>query len=398
MYTKNTPFPSFVIVLLAFLCATSLPAQECTHPDFATLKSFYTATQGDTWVDNSGWLSDCEPCNWFGVNCDENERVTSLILRGNALIGAMPADLGNLDQLVILNLSYNKIGGELPASLFSAPALRDINLTGNMISGTLPLTVGEQPLLKNLRLSYNLLEGDLPGSLASFLDLEILTLNDNRFTGAIPDGLGDLPQLFALDLSQNDFAGCFPLDLSAFCGQERMRFSGNPKLSWSGDFTAFCVNGLDENQTGAPCDDGLPTTSGDVIGPDCGCGGTLDPLNLTSEEEGEMSIDLGEQSETQAQRTLPGFNTPGRTLSISENTQLTRVYPNPVAGSEITVQLPAGVVAAELRLLSVTGQTVIQAAATGNRTSLALPELEAGIYLVETVTEQGRSVARIMVN
>lgn len=398
-YTKNSLTTLLFIAFFALFSANTLQAQTCTHPDYEALENFYTATSGDTWVNKSGWLSDCEPCNWFGVNCDEDGRVSSLVLRGNALIGELPADIGNLDKLTLINLSYNKIGGTLPATLFTAPALKDINLTGNMISGSIPATLGDQPLLENLRLSYNLLSGEVPATLANFLDMEILTLNNNGFTGSIPEGLGDLPEIFSLDLSENDFAGCFPLDLSTFCGQDRIRFNGNPKLSWSGDFSSFCGNGLNEEQTGAPCDDGNPDTAGDIISADCGCGGTLDPSGLVDiggelMDEGTPTVEEGTAPNMSNTRSLTA---PGQPL-LTTTSLTTRVFPNPVVGNEVNVQLPIGVDGGQLRLLSLAGRVIAESRATGNTSSMPVPVLEAGVYLIETVTEQGRSVNRIIVN
>lgn len=48
------------------------------------LTTFYFATQGEGWSDNSGWLGDDQECNWFGVDCDSSDdslRVTRLLLR-----------------------------------------------------------------------------------------------------------------------------------------------------------------------------------------------------------------------------------------------------------------------------------------------------------------------------
>jgi hypothetical protein len=45
------------------------------------LAVFYYMTNGDTWIRNDGWLkSDNPECTWFGVACDLNGLVTSLLL------------------------------------------------------------------------------------------------------------------------------------------------------------------------------------------------------------------------------------------------------------------------------------------------------------------------------
>lgn len=36
------------------------------------LATFYFATDGDGWTNNDGWLSSTQECNWFGVECGNN--------------------------------------------------------------------------------------------------------------------------------------------------------------------------------------------------------------------------------------------------------------------------------------------------------------------------------------
>lgn len=48
------------------------------------LTTFYFATQGAGWSDNSGWLGDDQECTWFGVDCENSDNsiyVTRLLLR-----------------------------------------------------------------------------------------------------------------------------------------------------------------------------------------------------------------------------------------------------------------------------------------------------------------------------
>lgn len=392
MYTYTSKMMALAI---AFLFTLNLAGQDCDHPDYAVLEKLYLTTGGGTWNQQQGWLTDCEPCSWFGVNCDSENRVSSIILRGNALVGALPEEIGDLDHLRLLNLGYNKIGADLPASLFTIDSLRDINLSGNRITGSLPVTVGDQLLLENLRLDNNLMEGDLPGELASYTRMTILTLNDNAFTGSVPEGFGDLPFLFNLDLSNNDFSGCFPVDLESLCGQSRMRFGSNPKLSWSGDFAAFCSNSVvDEEQIGAPCDDGDPDTGGDAITADCGCGGTLTPDGLSS--GGLIGLENNEegiQEEVTNNLSAPEAPVLNRVSGISE----VSVYPNPVVDGRLNVQLPEDTQEAQLSIVSLIGQLISQTRNSGPTAQLQLPALEAGVYLLEVRTSTGQSVRRVVV-
>jgi hypothetical protein len=394
MYTINTSKAIFVALGFFLFTTGTLFAQNCAHPDYPSLEKLYTFTGGDDWANNDGWLANCEPCAWTGIGCDVNNRVTSIVLRGNGLIGNLPPEIGNLDHLRLINLAYNEVAGELPATLFTLASLRDINLSGNLFSGTLPTTIGEQPLLENLRLNHNQFVGALPDALSSFTQMKILTLNDNAFTGSMPEGFGDLPFIFNLDLSKNNLSGCFPRDLENLCGNARMRFGGNLQLSWSGDFASFCANGLDVEQVGAACDDGNPGTIGDVINIDCGCSGSLGPNGLL----GSRLQTLDEHDDLDPIQQALISSIAGLTIpSVSQEIWQLTVFPNPVVGNILSVRLPAGSENTQLRLLSLTGRVVSMATMNGSATDMALPGLTAGVYILESVTAGERSVQRIVV-
>ena len=72
--------------------------------DRAILVVLYNATDGDNWVDNENWLSDKPIQDWYGVTTTSSGRVTALGLRGNLLSGEIPAEIGNLADLVSLDL------------------------------------------------------------------------------------------------------------------------------------------------------------------------------------------------------------------------------------------------------------------------------------------------------
>jgi hypothetical protein len=394
MYTSHTRRVFLVALVLSLFSAANLLAQNCAHPDYPSLEKLYLATEGDDWVDNDGWLTDCEPCDWKGIGCDENSRVTSIILRGNGLVGSLPTEIGDLDQLRLLSLPYNEVAGELPATLFTIASLRDINFSGNKISGELPATLGDQPLLENLRLNNNLMVGELPEALASFTRMRILTLNDNGFTGALPEGFGDLPFLFNLDLSQNDLVGCFPQDLENLCGNTRMRFGGNSKLSWSGDFSSYCSSGVDIDQIGAPCNDGNSETLSDVITADCGCVGLPVPDGLVDDDEFQILQELPEDGNQEPlTRPIFGFTTG----SVGQEFAQLTVFPNPVVGDNLSIRLPLSSQSTQLRLLSLTGRVITQTTMNGSATEIPLTGLSAGVYMLEAVTDGERSVRRIVV-
>ena len=70
--------------------------------DRAALTALYDSTGGANWADNTNWLSYEPLWSWYGVTVDHLGRVTELALGGKNLSGELPADLGNLPNLEVL--------------------------------------------------------------------------------------------------------------------------------------------------------------------------------------------------------------------------------------------------------------------------------------------------------
>ena len=179
--------------------------------DQATLMALYNSTDGRRWTNRANWGST-EPLNtWYGVSTDTNGRVTELNLGGNNLVGTLPAALGNLDQMVNLQLWGNQLSGTIP-DLSSLTNLQDLSFSNNHMSGSIPDLSGLTNLQK-LYLQGNQLSGTIP-DLSSLTSLTHLYLNYNQLSGALPNSLGDLTSLQELVLSSNQLDGTIP-DLSS---------------------------------------------------------------------------------------------------------------------------------------------------------------------------------------
>ena len=159
------------------------------------LAVLYFSTNGEEWLDNTGWLSSDEECEWFSTStssknnvCDRSGRVTEINLRSNNLNGILPS------ELVLL-----------------AENLTRIQVNGNTLSGTFPSFVGEMTNLVRFHAHWNLLSGTVPTNLGELSSsLLSLRVGHNDFVGTIPRQLGDLESLEALDLSSNELTGTIP--------------------------------------------------------------------------------------------------------------------------------------------------------------------------------------------
>ena len=101
--------------------AADVAAQGSAATDRAALEAIYRTTGGDDWTNNTNWLSNAPPENWYGVEVTDG-RVTGLRLGGwdetarkhvgNGLTGSLPAELGTLSQLRRVEIGGNSgLGG-----------------------------------------------------------------------------------------------------------------------------------------------------------------------------------------------------------------------------------------------------------------------------------------------
>ncbi len=104
------------------------------------LESIYTASRGDSWSNKDGWLSNTDPCSWFGLSC-ENDQVTEIDLSQNGLRGSLPGDLNSISNLRELNLSENLLAGPIPEDLGALANIEFLDLSENQLTGVLALPI-----------------------------------------------------------------------------------------------------------------------------------------------------------------------------------------------------------------------------------------------------------------
>jgi len=107
----------------------------CPNPEKDALISFYHATDGDNWNNNSGWLNTgISICDWYGVTCNDSLHVTALDLSEDNLSGALPVNLSDLRDLQTLDLNDNHITS-IDTDVFDGLGdLTELNLADNAIS------------------------------------------------------------------------------------------------------------------------------------------------------------------------------------------------------------------------------------------------------------------------
>ncbi|VFQ63227.1 unnamed protein product [Cuscuta campestris] len=156
------------------------------------------------------------------------QSLTFLSLAGNAFNSSIPADLGTLNSLVYLDLSGNGLSGDFPHQLLPLANLTALNLSGNkLLSGEIPAGIGNLSGLEVLNGSNCGFSGEIPASIGRLLRLRVVDLSKQSFSGALPVDLFGLPNLQIVALQENQFNGEVPEGFSSLSSLEYLNLSFN---------------------------------------------------------------------------------------------------------------------------------------------------------------------------
>uniref|UniRef100_A0A0E0A957 Receptor kinase-like protein Xa21 n=1 Tax=Oryza glumipatula TaxID=40148 RepID=A0A0E0A957_9ORYZ len=162
--------------------------------------------------------------------------LTRLYVGGNRITGYIPASIGRLSSLTLLNMSYNLLFGSITPEIGLLKELTMLGLARNKLSGIIPGEIGDLAKLTNLEMNHNELiggipvefwrlqrllsldissnnlNGNIPDSIFSHISLSsLLNLSHNLLTGSITDNIGQLDQITTIDLSYNFLNGSIPV-------------------------------------------------------------------------------------------------------------------------------------------------------------------------------------------
>lgn len=174
---------------------------EISTTEKRALLDLYTTTNGENWTHS--WDTSEPVTNWYGVTI-ENDKVVGLSLLFNNIKGSLPASIGDLKNLRVLELSFNMISGPLPETLGNLVNLEVLAFNGNNISGVIPSSIENLTLLRQLHLSSNHLNGTIPESIGNLEQLEVFNVFDNNLIGELPIGLASNSNLRELMVAENN--------------------------------------------------------------------------------------------------------------------------------------------------------------------------------------------------
>lgn len=222
------------LIQIFAICVIVRPVLGLSEEQFDALKEFYNATNGNEWLDNSGWEFDQngitanDICNNssannvepHGITCnDEYGGISEFKFTMNNLDGTIPSSLGVLSNLTILwfRLETN-LHGTIPDSIYDLNNLESMLFEYVGISGNISSNIGKLVNLKAIYLIHTDLSGEIPHSLFNNSDLEVVMINNNsnllmEFNSIYNDLLCNLTKLNTLTFSYNQyFNGSFPFD------------------------------------------------------------------------------------------------------------------------------------------------------------------------------------------
>ncbi|AZQ62265.1 hypothetical protein EI427_08450 [Flammeovirga pectinis] len=134
---------TFLLSILLIAALFSCNKDKDLMSDRDVLQSLYQSTNGKGWYNKTGWGSAEPLSEWYGVEVDSKNRVTKVNLRGNNLNGTVPGNIGNLQELKILDLSDNKLRGSIPNQIRFLKKLSRLKMNHNSFTGMIDKGISE---------------------------------------------------------------------------------------------------------------------------------------------------------------------------------------------------------------------------------------------------------------
>jgi len=187
-----------------------------------SMATFYFASLGDTWANNTDWLSyTVNECSWFNQAgdasevCDENGFLIELDLEENLVGGSIPEAMYELRNLTSLDLEDNMIGGRLSPNIRNWNEMIKFQINKNQIEFRIPQEMISWRNVEEIDMSENRLTGTIPDLFGQrFQTLEIFNLYWNaELTGTVPLLLWQWPSIRELILEFNYFTGTIPTEI-----------------------------------------------------------------------------------------------------------------------------------------------------------------------------------------
>ncbi|XP_022735494.1 probable LRR receptor-like serine/threonine-protein kinase At3g47570 [Durio zibethinus] len=194
-----------------------------------------------------------------------NLSVEQVLANGCNIKGSIPGEIGNVSNLISLDLDNNKLSGSLPTTIGRLKNLQRLSLQGNKLGGFFPTELCNLKSLSYLYFTGNNLVGPIPACLGDLISLRYLFLGSNKFANSIPSTFTRLTDILQLNLSSNCLSGALPVDIGKWKVITSIDFSKNQlsgEISISiGDLRDLTYLSLSGNRLQGP----IPESFGGLI-------------------------------------------------------------------------------------------------------------------------------------
>lgn len=209
------------------------------------LIAIYNALDGDNWTNNENWCSDKPVGDWENVHTDSDGYVVSLQLSFIGATGDIPTQIGDLTNLVSLQIGDSEILS-IPPQIGNLKKLERLDIGGHQII-SIPKEIDNLINLKYLSIWGGKIT-DVQPNFESFSLLEDVNLNLNGTTDSFPIGLSNCPKLWRIACSGGKFT-VFPGFIREMKQLESISFSFADMQNltipdWLGEMTNLIYLGL----------------------------------------------------------------------------------------------------------------------------------------------------------
>lgn len=222
-------FLQFIILSTLILeISTCVDAFKNNVTDHRALISFKASISDDPLGALDSWNDSIHFCHWNGVACGvRGQRVVSLNLSSQHLVGTLSPHIGNLSFVRAIDIEDNDFHGSIPNELGRLFRLQHLLLTNNSFQGAFPANLSHCVNILRISVHNNNLEGKLPVGFSFWPKLYHLGLAKNHFTGSIPSSVGNISNLRYLALSRNNIVGSIPSEVAHHTKLETLTFQEN---------------------------------------------------------------------------------------------------------------------------------------------------------------------------
>ncbi|XP_058181352.1 receptor-like protein 7 [Rhododendron vialii] len=248
------PLLSWLFLIPIFAISVSGQCLEEQKSLLLQLKNTLTFTPSISTI-LTNWTQTLDCCQWNGVTCDRNGRVTGLDLHSESISNGIDrsSPLFSLSHLETLNLAYNSLNSSpIPANIGNLTNLRYLNLSNSGFSGQLPTGLslltglvildlsalkffGTPPRLQIENPDLSTLFGNHSGVVELYLDGVNISANGSEWGKAISSSM---PNLRVLSLSNCLLSGPIDFSLQSLKKLSKINLSRNNLASPVPDFFA----------------------------------------------------------------------------------------------------------------------------------------------------------------